>query len=345
MSKKKRVGIMGGTFNPIHLGHLILAENAYEELQLDEVLFVPSGNPYMKDCSQVLDAKTRIDLVGEAIEDNSHFALSRIEVDRGGNSYSYETIAALKKDNPDTEYFFMVGADSLFMMDKWMCPEKIFGEVTFAERAERQFVIGNPARNEQAAKVISAEEFAGQYYDIQGYPEDGILLLVSAEEGQWYILTNGECYRRISDSDAAAIGEELVPMFKSGSFYAAFLKFPELAAEIFAANEPTQEDDNDMDVAPSVPKKTYGKTIAICMGVGLLIGLVTVGIMASKMKSVRMQSGASDYVRPGSMQLTNSRDIFLYSHVTRTPKPKNNSSSGGGGRSGGGSRGGAGGRF
>lgn len=132
MSKKKRVGIMGGTFNPIHLGHLILAEHAYEQLELDEVLFVPSGNPYMKEYADVLDAKTRIDLVGEAIEDNSHFALSRIEVDRGGNSYSYETIAALKEANPDTEYFFMVGADSLFMMDKWMCPEKIFNEVTIA---------------------------------------------------------------------------------------------------------------------------------------------------------------------------------------------------------------------
>ena len=132
MSKKKRVGIMGGTFNPIHLGHLILAEHAYEQLELDEVLFVPSGNPYMKEYADVLDAKTRIDLVGEAIEDNSHFALSRIEVDRGGNSYSYETIAALKEANPETEYFFMVGADSLFMMDKWMCPEKIFNEVTIA---------------------------------------------------------------------------------------------------------------------------------------------------------------------------------------------------------------------
>lgn len=132
MNKKKRVGIMGGTFNPIHLGHLILAENAYEELNLDEVLFVPSGNSYMKEYSEVLDAKTRIDLVGEAIEDNSHFALSRIEVDRGGNSYSYETIATLKKENPDTEYYFMVGADSLFSMENWMCPEKIFGEVNIA---------------------------------------------------------------------------------------------------------------------------------------------------------------------------------------------------------------------
>jgi nicotinate-nucleotide adenylyltransferase len=128
----KRVGIMGGTFNPIHLGHLILAENAYEELNLDEVLFVPSGHPYMKESGTVLDAKTRIRLVGEAIEDNPHFALSTLEVDRGGNSYSYETISSLKEANPDTEYFFMVGADSLFMMEKWMHPEKIFKEVTVA---------------------------------------------------------------------------------------------------------------------------------------------------------------------------------------------------------------------
>ncbi|MBR5579022.1 MAG: nicotinate-nucleotide adenylyltransferase [Lachnospiraceae bacterium] len=132
MDIKKRIGIMGGTFNPIHLGHLIVAENAYEELNLDEVLFVPSGNPYMKDYVDVLDAKTRIDLVGEAIDDNHHFAMSTIEVDRDGNSYSYETIASLKQANPDTEYFFMVGADSLFMMEKWMCPEKIFSEVTVA---------------------------------------------------------------------------------------------------------------------------------------------------------------------------------------------------------------------
>lgn len=189
---------------------------------------------------------------------------------------------------------------------------------------------------------FSAEEFASEYYDVQGYPEDGILYMVSLEEGQWYILTNGECYYRICDADASAIGEELAPMVKSGSYYAAFLKFPELAAEVFAANEPVLEDKEDTSAAPSVPKKTYGKTIFICMGVGLLIGLLVVGVMASRMKTVRMQSGASDYIRSGSMNITNSRDIFLYSHVTRTPKPKNNSS---GGSRGGGSRGGAGGRF
>lgn len=189
---------------------------------------------------------------------------------------------------------------------------------------------------------LSAEEFAGEFYDVMEYPQDGILLLVSLEEGQWYILTNGECYDRISDGEAEAIGEELVPMIQDGTYYAAFLKFPELAAEVFEANAPATEEDEGVAVAPAVPKKTYGKTIAICMAVGMVVGLITVGIMASQMKSVRAQNTASDYVRPGSMDLTHSRDIFLYSHVTRTAKPKNNSS---GGHSGGGSRGGAGGRL
>ena len=197
---------------------------------------------------------------------------------------------------------------------------------------------------------LSAEEFAGKYYDVMGCPDDGILLLVSLQEGQWYILTNGECYERISDWDAEQIGEELVPVIQSGSYYGAFLKFPQLAAEVFEANEPTREDDHIAHVEPAAPRKAYGKTIAICMVVGLLIGLIAVGIMASRMKSVRMRSSASDYIRPGSMHLTNSRDIFLYSHVTRTPRPKNTSHGGGGHGGGhgghhGGSRGGAGGRL
>ncbi len=128
MEYKKKVGIMGGTFNPIHLGHMLIAENAYENYGLDEVLFVPTGISYLKE--HVLDAKTRITMTGIAIEDNSHFALSTIEVDRDGYSYSYETIRDLKEANPTTEYYFIVGADSLFQMEQWMCPEKIFKEVT-----------------------------------------------------------------------------------------------------------------------------------------------------------------------------------------------------------------------
>lgn len=128
----RRIGIMGGTFNPIHLGHLMIAEKAYEDLSLDQVLFIPSGNSYMKDSREILDSRIRMAMVQEAISDNPHFALSDIEVNKTGNSYSCETIADLKKLHPNDDFFFLVGADSLFMMEEWYQPEKIFQEVTVA---------------------------------------------------------------------------------------------------------------------------------------------------------------------------------------------------------------------
>lgn len=124
MTEKKKVGIMGGTFDPIHVGHLILAENARVCLELDEILFIPSGTPYMKE--NVLDSRTRIAMTSAAIEDNPYFALSKIEAERSGRTYTYETLQQLKQDNPNTEYYFIVGADSLFSMDGWKNPEAIF---------------------------------------------------------------------------------------------------------------------------------------------------------------------------------------------------------------------------
>ena len=180
-----------------------------------------------------------------------------------------------------------------------------------------------------------AQSYAGDYYDTYGYPYDGILLLVSLTEGQWYILTNGACHDRISDWDAESIGEEVVSLLRREEFYKAFAVFPELAAQYFAPSS-----DSTM-TGPVTTGKNYGKTIGISMAVGMLIGGIAVAIMASQMKSVRQQRGAGDYIRPGSMNLTHSRDMFLYSQVHRTPKPKNNSSGGGHG----GSRGGVGGRI
>lgn len=188
---------------------------------------------------------------------------------------------------------------------------------------------------------MSAEECAGMIYDQKGYPEDGILYLVSLTEGEWYILTNGQCYHRISNSATQDMGDTLVEYLRDGDYYDAFALFPELAAQAYTDSVPGEEQPGE-ELPGDVPaKKNYGKTIAISMAVGLAIGGIAVGIMALQMKSVRQQQGASDYVRSGSMQLHDRRDIFLYSHVTRTAKPKNTSS----GSSGGGSRGGAGGKI
>ena len=122
----KKVGILGGTFNPIHMAHLILAEIALEDAKLDEVLFIPSGCSYLKDAEDILPAKDRIRMTGLAIEDNPNFALSTIETDREGNSYTCDTLAELKKRYPDQEYYLILGADNLFTMEEWKDPEVIF---------------------------------------------------------------------------------------------------------------------------------------------------------------------------------------------------------------------------
>ena len=128
MKNGKQVGIMGGTFDPIHNGHLTLAQKAYEQFSLDKILFMPSGNSYMK--KNVLDAQRRAHMVEIAIKDNPNFELSLIEVQRSGNTYTSDTLEILKTNNPDTHYYFIIGADSLFQIESWKYPKRIFDLAT-----------------------------------------------------------------------------------------------------------------------------------------------------------------------------------------------------------------------
>ena len=126
---KKRIGIMGGTFDPIHIGHLILAEKAYEELDLDEVWFMPSGNPpHKQNRAGRASDKQRVEMVRRAIADNPHFRLSTEEMHPDGYTYTYETLERLHEKYPDYIYYFIIGADSLFNFDTWMEPERICHE-------------------------------------------------------------------------------------------------------------------------------------------------------------------------------------------------------------------------
>jgi nicotinate-nucleotide adenylyltransferase len=122
----KKIGIMGGTFNPIHYGHLFLAENAYEQIGLDQVLFMPSKNPPHKAKPVAVSDQQRTDMIRLAIRDNPHFILSTMELHRDGITYTADTLTLLKKEKPDNHYYFIVGADSLFMMQDWYQPQTIF---------------------------------------------------------------------------------------------------------------------------------------------------------------------------------------------------------------------------
>lgn len=122
----KKVGIMGGTFDPIHIGHLILGENAYQQLDLDRVVFMPSGNPpHKKDREGRASDEQRMDMVKLAIASNTHFKFSSMEMNEDGYSYTYLTLEKLNEKHPDTRYYFIIGADSLFDFKGWRNPQRI----------------------------------------------------------------------------------------------------------------------------------------------------------------------------------------------------------------------------
>lgn len=185
---------------------------------------------------------------------------------------------------------------------------------------------------------LSAENFAKELYEVYGYSEDAMVYLVSLTEGEWYVLLKGECASRLSDWDASQIGEELVELLRDGQYYAAFLAFPEKALEIYLANAPVNEDTYEYTDEELEDLTLFDYFIAFG-GWGFLVAAVVVIIMLVKMKSVGKKHAASDYIIPGSANLTVSRDIFLYANTTRRPKPKSSSSGGSSGRSTGGAGG------
>lgn len=112
-----KVGLFGSSFNPIHIGHLVIAEQARVRLGLDKVLFIPTANPYHKKVD-LLDYDIRYKIVEETIKDNKYFEISEVEKNLKKNSYSYDVVKKLKKKNKD-DYYFIMGSDSFQEIESW----------------------------------------------------------------------------------------------------------------------------------------------------------------------------------------------------------------------------------
>lgn len=119
-----KIGIMGGTFDPIHNGHLMLGEYAKNLFALDEIWFMPNGNPPHK-LNENIESQTnhRVEMVKRAIEGKEGFVLQLYEVNRKDVNYSYKTMEHFKETYPEHEFYFIIGADSLFALERWVHPE------------------------------------------------------------------------------------------------------------------------------------------------------------------------------------------------------------------------------
>ena len=135
----KRIGILGGTFDPIHYAHLFIAEQARVQYDLDQVLFVPNATPPHKRRMKISPAELRCEMVRLAIQDNPHFDLSLIEQSRPGNSYTVDTLNQLHDNLPGCELFFISGTDAISELATWHKPERILQLATILVAERRGF--------------------------------------------------------------------------------------------------------------------------------------------------------------------------------------------------------------
>lgn len=135
----KRVGILGGTFNPPHVAHLVMAEQARTQLQLDEVWFMPSHIPPHVDEKKTIDASYRLEMTQRAIADNVHFHIEPIELERDEKSYSYDTIQLLKERHPEIEFYFIIGGDMVDYLPTWHRIDELIHEIQFVGVARPGF--------------------------------------------------------------------------------------------------------------------------------------------------------------------------------------------------------------
>ncbi len=119
VDKIEKIGLLGGTFNPPHMGHLVIADQVRNQLGLEEVWFLPTATPPHSNGKDTIDADSRLDMLLRAIQGNSYFDLNTSEVDKGGVNYTYDTLVELQNRHPDKEFYFILGADMVQDLPNW----------------------------------------------------------------------------------------------------------------------------------------------------------------------------------------------------------------------------------
>ncbi|MDD4370899.1 MAG: nicotinate-nucleotide adenylyltransferase [Anaerostipes sp.] len=168
----RRVGILGGTFNPIHVGHLIMGQCAGEAFELEKVLVMPTKNPEYKEITKNVSEEDRVHMIQLAIEGHPFFELSQLELQREGYTYTADTLEILTKEYSDTRFYFIMGADSLYQIESWKHPEKILSLATIVVAS----------RNDSVRALNDQIDYIQGKYDAEIYHLDSPSLEISSND-------------------------------------------------------------------------------------------------------------------------------------------------------------------
>jgi nicotinate-nucleotide adenylyltransferase len=183
-ARVRRVGIMGGTFDPIHHGHLVAASEVASRFDLDEVVFVPTGQPWQKGDEKVSAAEDRYLMTVIATAANPRFAVSRVDIDRGGPTYTVDTLRDLRKVyGPDAELFFITGADALDKILSWKRVDEAFEQAHFIGVTRPGFELSDDHLPDHTVSLVQVPAMAISSTDVRAR--------VAAGQPVWYLVPDG----------------------------------------------------------------------------------------------------------------------------------------------------------
>lgn len=200
----KKIGILGGSFDPVHKGHLAIGEAAYRDFDLDEVWFIPAGHSPNKDETGMTAPELRARMTELAVAPYSYFKVSRMEIKAERTSYTYLTLTRLKELHPDTRFYFIMGADSLDYFEEWKHPEIISQMavilVAVREQWDRQGIMDKIQKIEHMFKAeiypLSCERFDAASREIRHALENGASRIPELPDSVMQFIRENHLYRK-----------------------------------------------------------------------------------------------------------------------------------------------------
>ncbi|MYS25045.1 nicotinate-nucleotide adenylyltransferase [Streptomyces sp. DvalAA-14] len=180
---KQRIGVMGGTFDPIHHGHLVAASEVASLFHLDEVVFVPTGQPWQKEDRKVSAAEDRYLMTVIATASNPQFSVSRSDIDRAGRTYTIDTLRDLRAEHPAADLFFITGADALSQIFSWRDAEELISLAHFIGVTRPGHTLSDPGFPEGGASLVEVPALAISSTDCRQRVAKG--------DPVWYLVPDG----------------------------------------------------------------------------------------------------------------------------------------------------------